>query len=243
MKNKRGLNILISSVLIILLAISGIAGIWIYLTKSTDKLEGGLVTDCFSLDLKPMNCKSYGYCNYIKGKSAYEAEVLVRRNAGEGNLNGLRFFFESKNLPTGKEVVKTDVDSQDLKELETKNFKDLPYRVKVSGGLNPAKVSLTPLVGNNNLECNVVSKQVDCQELNPLPALGFTPSSDKFSDYCCQYPWNLTECSPSGSSGSPSVFCCDKVPNVPNNVVSGNNVGTLCSSTTNNCCVDSNNCY
>jgi hypothetical protein len=197
MRNKRGISVLISTLLIVLLVLIGVGSIWIFISQGGEKVDRGLQVDCFSLNLKPLKCEAYGVCNYNNGRGGWETEVLVRRDAGEGNLRGVRFLFRSEDSSGvfGDLISSADVDANGLDELETKNFKDEPFRIGVPRGFYPDFISLIPLVGKDWFECQVESLEISCGEpLNDLPKLGFIPGPSKHEDYCCQYPWNSTGC-------------------------------------------------
>ncbi|MDP4039667.1 MAG: hypothetical protein Q8P57_03755 [Candidatus Pacearchaeota archaeon] len=230
---KKGVSAVIGTVFIILLVFIAVSGLVIYLNKSSESVEGGLITDCFTLSLEPVKCESYGYCDYRSGVNSWESEVLVKRNLGEGDLSGVRFLFKENTILGTQKIDFSDVDSFGLNELETKNFKEYPYRVKVPAGINPEEVSVVALTGNSKESCNFESDSVLCNlgvGGNP-PRLGFEPGNTKYENYCCQYPWNLTTCSPDDVS-SGKVYCCSKVPGEP---------GTSCSVET--CCLNSESCY
>lgn len=199
MKNKRGLSIVISTFIIILIALSSAFVLLIFINKSRDKFESGFQSDCFNIRLKPLKCETYGVCSYNTGISGYEAEVLVRRDAGGGDLNAMRFLFKKDGAILGEIVDAVDVSTNGLlSELEIKNFREEPFRVIIPGDPFKSKsVSILALIGRSNVSCQIESSSASCNEINTAPNLGFTPALTSNSAYlnnCCQYPLKLNEC-------------------------------------------------
>jgi hypothetical protein len=203
--NKRGLNVLVGAVLLILLVVGSIGVVWFFVGKSGEKV-GGLQTDCFKVQLRPLSCELFGYCSYTSGKTGLESEVVVRRGADEADLQGLRFLFKERGVAfIGDRENYRDVDAEGLiGPLETRNIRDFPVRIKVADGiLNPSKVSVLALIGSDRLACQIESTEASCDFVTPTPTKGFTPSNTisgatiggKYENYCCQYPLNFDECS------------------------------------------------
>ncbi len=86
MKNKRGLSQVVTTIILILLIILAISAIWVVVDRLIIKGTGSINLDRFTINLEIVSAN-------INGSSAI-AEVKVKRNAGEGNLTGIKFIVE-----------------------------------------------------------------------------------------------------------------------------------------------------
>jgi hypothetical protein len=112
--NKKGLSTIVSTVIIILLAIIGVSFIMLIvftiIGEGSKKIE--LETLTIELDLKRAIVLNDSF-----------VEVQVKRNSGEGEISGLAFvFFNGRET----EIIKKDVELGELQEktfvLELQNF-------------------------------------------------------------------------------------------------------------------------
>jgi len=142
---KRGVAGIVVTVLIILLVILAIALVWMVLRNFIKKSAAGIHTQCLTCSL-----------DVEKAEVDYENNLLyvrVKRDAGEGNLSGIRFkFFNS----TGSIIRDKETN---MKELEVKifSFDDI-------GGVGDiSKVEIAAIVSNRgeNDICRIIdSKQI-----------------------------------------------------------------------------------
>lgn len=194
MLKKRGLSIIISTFLIILLVFVLAVSLVIYLNNASDKLGKTNINDCFNLDIQPVKCETYGFCDYYSGQRTYGAEVLVERGSGDGDLSGIRFLFSGTGF-FGEETGFSDIKIAGIKPLETKTINPYPQRVIVPRSITPQTVKLISLVGSKLQECNIESKSVGCVNQISPPLKGLIPSPvDESQNFCCQYPWNVSSC-------------------------------------------------
>ncbi|MDA3836963.1 MAG: hypothetical protein PF542_05040 [Nanoarchaeota archaeon] len=84
--NKKGLSQIVTTLILILLILVAVGGIWAVVNNFITKGAGKIGTDQFTMSLTLKSAK----INYTTGM----AEVKVRRNAGEGQLTGLKFIVE-----------------------------------------------------------------------------------------------------------------------------------------------------
>lgn len=110
--------------------------------------EGGQTTqdttNCFSLVLEPVRCK------YLQGSDLF-VDVLVNRKTGPGNLQSLKFIFNS-----GEQTITREIN-QTISEYETKRFvfDDLE--------ITPAFVTLAGRLGSGQQSCDEVRPPISCQ--------------------------------------------------------------------------------
>ena len=86
-RSKKGLSTIVTSLVIILLALAAIAIVWVAIKNLLNGATSSISIEKFSLDLSIKN--AYTENGLIK--------VDVRRNSGTGNLTGVYFIFTSAN--------------------------------------------------------------------------------------------------------------------------------------------------
>ena len=193
--NKRGFSGVVTGVLMVLLVIAAISTIWAVLSLSIKEKSEGIGTDCFTVNLEPTKCEVYGACSYYAGRGYYEADVVAKRNAGGGDLRGIRFVFEALDRRTFVE----DKDTPSLEVLGTAGFErigNVNNRIRIAQGLDPEKLYFAPIVSNNRDVCKSFSEPIGCVKITQYPTQNFVPGSNQYADNCCQYPWNLSTCEP-----------------------------------------------
>ncbi len=107
--NKRGLSQVITVILIILVSLVAIGGVWFVINGLISGNFKKLTTDSFTIGLELKSAK----INYTTGL----AEVRVQRNAGEGELTGIKFIAEDDK---NSDVFTEKFDS--FPELATRTF-------------------------------------------------------------------------------------------------------------------------
>ena len=90
---KRGVSSILTLAFIILGTIIGVVLLWVFVNKSISRGGEVIDPDCFTLNLEMVECNINSYCSYASGTGVYEAQMLVKRNVGQGNVTGLRFVF------------------------------------------------------------------------------------------------------------------------------------------------------
>ncbi len=148
MNTKRGLSDVVTTVLIILVALGAVGIIAGFLMPMIKQSSSEISASCFSLKIEPVGC-SINATNVI---------VQVKRNPGIATLKELKLVFEST---TGESKIKEITTEADMpKELETKLY--IPARAEI--GITPAKVSVAGVVLNeagNKKVCDA-SVKIDC---------------------------------------------------------------------------------
>lgn len=201
--NKRGISSVIGVSLIVLGAFIGTALLWAFVNKNIQNAQSEVTDpDCLTLNLEVVSCKAYDTCTYGDGWNYYEADLLVKRNVGRGNVSALRFIFENNFGISG--VVDKDLSNLNLKELSsisfTEPFDGIPMPV------SPGTVKVAALIGDKKDVCPVASSTASCPifSMGPLPlgnvsnytyatgSPGFT--YNRRGGNCCQHPVNRSAC-------------------------------------------------
>ena len=131
LRNKKGVSGVITTVLLILLVIAITGVLWVVVQSFISEGTKGIGTDAFTINIG------------IEEAQVFESgvsQVRVERNSGKGNINALRFVFESES---GQTFVAEE--NQNLpNELEAKtyffNFIDLEVDKKIR------RISVIPLI-------------------------------------------------------------------------------------------------
>ncbi len=150
---KRGLNAIITTVLIILMAIIAIGLIWTFVRpfvgESSEEI-GTIAGNCFSLVLEPKSCR---YNN-----SAELVSVRVERRTGTSPINGLNFIFSDNSKRT---AVKLEGIS--LNELESKSF---PFSYDLLGDIDlpPSLFTIAGIIDPKVSSCDEVRPPIACLE-------------------------------------------------------------------------------
>ncbi len=193
--DRKGISSVLTLAFLILGTVIGVSLLWVFVNKNVDRSEEITDVDCFTLDFKLLECKAYGVCLYDQGLGRYNANILVERGVGPGNLTGLRFIFEDRKR--AKEVYDQDLNVPSLKldELSRVKFKD-PYSIPLSG--EPYLVRIAALLGKKKDVCPVASASQTCSNITSPPPLGSKPCSSPpcspYEGYCCQWPNNHSQC-------------------------------------------------
>ena len=229
--HKKGVSVVVGTTLMILLVVVAAAGLWYYVSQYTTKVTNEVNPDCLNVLLDPITCQTQKVCVYESGGLAYKANIAVKRYPGKGDLQGLRFVFEDDI----KKSAVADRTVTNFKELETIRYSGAE-RILI-GRVTPKTVAVAAIVGTVQDVCKIYSDPFTCTDIGtPAPTPGYIPGQDELSNFCCQYPWNLTECAPSGTPIGAKAYCCTKIPG------SGTS-GHICDPTTNNCCINPSSCY
>ncbi|MGV8131470.1 MAG: hypothetical protein ACP5N7_05225 [Candidatus Pacearchaeota archaeon] len=200
--NKRGLSSVIGVSLLVLGTIVGASLLWAFVSRNVNDAKSEVIDpDCLTVDLEVISCQAVHTCGYEKGWNYFEADLLLKRNIGKGNVSALRFIFEDPNGISGTED--RSVSSQGLKELGsirfTQPFEGIPIPVY------PGTVKVAALIGPKMDVCPITSKIASCPIIStelPFGAVSnstFNPGLETFSynrraDNCCQHPVNTSQC-------------------------------------------------
>lgn len=202
--NKRGISSIIAVALITLGVIIGVAVLWAFVSKNLNNAQKEVTDpDCLTINLQVVSCTAYGFCGYVEGLSGYEADIIVKRNPGRGNVTGLRFAFESNYGIKGS--IDRDLNSINLDELSSVSFTE-PYEGIPIPLSYPQNVRVVALLGPNKEVCPITSAPVNCPVVtNPLP-LGYVPNYtynpsgsvpfvyNRRGGNCCMNPVNYSAC-------------------------------------------------
>lgn len=198
--NKRGISSVITLALIVLGTVIGAAFLWAFVVKNTERGGEIIDPDCLTVDLDIIECKAYGLCSYGTGLGGYDANILVKRGVGQGNLTGLRFIFENSfGIKAG--VYDKELNQLSLNELENLQFRD-PYNSIPVADI-PNLVSVVALIGKDKKVCPIASAAKICEIKTQPPAFGAIPNTTYTSGQyypnnrggnCCQWLANPREC-------------------------------------------------
>lgn len=130
--NKKGLSQVVTTVLIILIVLAAVVIIWAFVRPTITEAGEQITTDCITLDVKVISCEA--------DTSESNTTVQVRRNAGPGELTGLRLILVEANGDA------TTSDEDGLGELESETF--------IVEGINATEVSVAALIGEEQRACN-----------------------------------------------------------------------------------------
>ena len=137
MTNKRGISQIVTTVLILALVIIAIVVIWAFIrpifTRTGEQIT--TETECLRLDLEVTNCEI----------SNSNVLVTVKRNAGFGDLRGIRIVLSDGSIN----------DNEPLEELESKI-----YTIESSNGITSANVAA--LVGEEKRACDPQHSPKSC---------------------------------------------------------------------------------
>lgn len=210
--NRRGISSIISVSLITLGAIIGVALLWTFVSRNIDNAKNEITDpDCLTIDLEVVSCNAFGACGYESGISYYEADLIVKRNVGRGNVTALRFIFESPNGIKG--VIDRDIPPNvNLGELGSLSFIE-PYE-GIGIPVYPGSVKIAALIGQKKDVCPVASRDTLCPIMTGLVQTGsisnvtynLNPSNfvyNRRADSCCQHPVNFSSCYDGGDINYP----------------------------------------
>ena len=147
MFNKRGLNQVVTTVLIILLVLIAVLIIWNAVRPTIQSVEDQSVVECINIDLDLERCS-------LDTESG-EASVTVKRNLGDGDLQGIKFAFTNE---TSAEIIDDDSGQGEIPgEFETKTFSF--DSIDLEGDV---EVDVIPLVGEQKSSCSPTNNPVSC---------------------------------------------------------------------------------
>ena len=199
--NKRGISSVVGVTLMVLGAVIGVAVLWAFINKNLDNARGEVVDpDCLTINLDVVTCRAVGVCSFYAGAGGYEANVLVSRKVGKGNITGLRFIFEDKF--GFQRTLDRDLNNVSLNELQSIQFTE-PYSLPVPG--EPHLISVAGLLGAKKDVCPIKARAKTCSIVNLPPTTGFIANTTYMGSpqiyshsnkggYCCQFPANFSEC-------------------------------------------------
>ncbi len=143
-KNKRGVSQVLVTVLIIILVLGLVGIVWAVVSgvvqKGTEDIEGASSCLGISFDVSPV-------CD------ANECNVTVKRNAGGGDIGGL------KVVAFDSEGVSDDIVFDSKGNLEELSSKKIEYSLSGTLRVKPSKVEVTPYLPNGNL-CSTFKSDV-----------------------------------------------------------------------------------
>lgn len=107
MNNKRGLSAVVTTLLIILLALVAIGAIWVVVGSLISEGTGDIGLEQFTLDLSIKSA-------YVDAADLDNVKVRVRRNVGSGEVTGIRFIFFNgiDSTAVTKETSLTELDEE-----------------------------------------------------------------------------------------------------------------------------------
>lgn len=151
MFKKRGLSAVVTTLLIILLAMVLIGIVWVVIRSVVSKGSADVNTEQFTLDLSIQSA-------YVDSTASGDIKVGVRRSPGGGDMSGIKFiFFDGvdsisieRNIPLG--------------ELETKVFA-FDNNTEVPGITAGDEVSIVPLF-ESNTGTQKTAKVTDSREIS-----------------------------------------------------------------------------
>ncbi len=187
---KKALAPVLSVALLTLGAIIAVSLLWVFASKTMKTDKQIVDPDCLTTNLEIVNCQTYGFCAYPSGNGVYNADVLIKRGSGGGNLTGIRFSFEDwLSRKFVYDFNLTDlVPGYSLEELQSLRFNQYPAKVPTKGPRSDLRV--IPLLGEEYGVCPVSSKPFTCLNVQEIPSIGSLPDTG----YCCQCPRNESEC-------------------------------------------------
>ncbi|MEK6899069.1 MAG: hypothetical protein AABW79_03165 [Nanoarchaeota archaeon] len=190
---KRGLNAIITTVLILLIVIIAITLLWTILSPSISNAseEVGATASCFSLVLEPKSCRYDADSELVN--------VRVERRSGTSTIEGLNFIFSDN---TRKSVNSSNTAS--LNELESKTF---TFDSSELGGITfpPAWFTISGIIDPKVRSCDEVRPPIAC-----LQAICGDGIVDSFLGETC----DETECCDSCNR----IATCDGIDNNENNL-------------------------
>ena len=106
-KNRRGLSAVVTTLIIILLALVAIGTLWAVVGSLISEGTGDIGLEQFTLDLSIKNA-------YIDTADLDNIKVRVRRNVGSGEITGIRFIFFNgvDSIAVSKETSLTELGEQ-----------------------------------------------------------------------------------------------------------------------------------
>lgn len=208
--NKRGISSVIGVALITLGAVIGVALLWAFVSRNIDNAKSEIVDpDCLTINLEVVSCDAFHACTYQDGWNYYEADLMVKRNIGKGNVTALRFIFEDPFGVSG--VADRNVSALNLEELRSVSFTEPWEGIPIP--VYPGTVKVAALIGPKNDVCPVASATISCpiRSSAPLPLgsvsnstyTGGAYSYNRRADSCCQHPVNRSECYMGGDPNYP----------------------------------------
>jgi len=137
---KRGISTVVASILLVLLAVLAVIILWMILRGFIQKSASEVGTSCLTLDMSIEKIIINSSTNIIY--------VQVKRNAGEGNISGIRFKFYNSTTSFVKDK------NRSMEELETKTF-DFSDAGNVS---HINQVDIAPILakGNDREICRII---------------------------------------------------------------------------------------
>jgi hypothetical protein len=136
MVNKRGLSQVVTTVLIILIVLAAVVIIWAFIRPVLTQAGEQITTDCFTLNLEVISCET----------GVFNDNVTVRRNAGTGDLQGIRLILSNGSVS----------NQEPLEELEFATF-------SVGPGAEISSANVISLVGDNLRACEPQHEEVICK--------------------------------------------------------------------------------
>jgi hypothetical protein len=127
--NNKGLSQVVTTVLIILIVLAAVVIIWAFVRPTITEAGEQITSDCLTLDLEVLSCTN--------NTNNVDLDVTVRRNAGAGDLTGVRIILADGTI----------FDNSSLTELQSKTF-------VLGGAAGISSVNVAPLVGENQRVCN-----------------------------------------------------------------------------------------
>lgn len=133
-KNHRGLSAIVTTLIIILLAIVAVGAVWVVISNVISEGSGDINLERFTLDIAIKSA-------YVDGS---DIGVKIRRSAGKGEIKGLNFVFSdgSDSIVIRRDIV--------LKELEERTF--IFNSTEIAGIVAGDTVSIAPIFDSSGSE-------------------------------------------------------------------------------------------
>lgn len=162
--NKKGLNSIIASVLMILLVIVAVGVIWSYILPLFGSVEGegSGVQDCLGTQLEVTGC-DYSSCGLTGDDMGYVSGVGVKLAGDAGKLDGLSFTFKN---PEGQFVSKNPIG-----DLPSPGGSEVVTVIIPPEASAPGEVMVGAVLDGNF--CDPMSNQGVCRESSAGVGEGF----------------------------------------------------------------------
>jgi hypothetical protein len=186
-KNRKGLSTIIVTLILILVSLVAVGVIWVVVRNVIQTGTEGVGLSQFSLSAKILDVSMDNSSNNIS--------LTVKRNAGEGELEGISFVFSSGE---NNEVITRNVS---LKELEQMNFYFHLINTSVSDLIS---VSIVPLIKQDEKQITGIALDKYNLGKNQNAQSGqtaCTPTNCSILGYVCG-TWNNGTCSGTLSCGN-----------------------------------------
>src|SRR3989338_10258918 len=85
---KKGVSEVVTTVLIVVVSIAAVAILWVALRPTITGAGDDLSATCLKMDVEPVSCVNTSATDYV---------LVAKRNAGEANVNMVKYILEDAN--------------------------------------------------------------------------------------------------------------------------------------------------